>query len=402
MEIIKDTYFDRHINELKERRDNILSGGINSIPLKFDRFRKWLPGIERRKYTIITANQKVGKSKYADDNYIYHPFFYALDNPDKVRFKAIYFTLEMGKKEKYNEFLSHLLMRLDKLRISPSDLKSTNNEHPVPKYVLDLLETERYQRYIRAYEETVTYVEHIKNPTGINKFCREYALNRGKFIMKKGYYKDPESGDTLERDVIDYYQPDDPDEYVVVVVDNFSNLTLESGMSTRQNIEKLSKYMITLRDQLEFSVVAVQHQAQSQEGIDNFKLNKLKPSPDGLADAKTTIRDANLALGLFSPYKHGIREYEGYDIMKFKNHIRFLEIMEDRDNGGSGQMCPLFFDGATSVFYELPKPDDEAGLQIFYNQIEKMNQPIPQELPKSSVLMILKTVRKAIYNLTHK
>lgn len=59
MEIIKDTYFDRHINELKERRDNILSGGINSIPLKFDRFRKWLPGIERRKYTIITANQKV-------------------------------------------------------------------------------------------------------------------------------------------------------------------------------------------------------------------------------------------------------------------------------------------------------------------------------------------------------
>lgn len=308
----------------------------------------------------------------------------------------------MGKKEKYNEFLSHLLMRLDKLRISPSDLKSTNNEHPVPKYVLDLLETERYQRYIRAYEETVTYVEHIKNPTGINKFCREYALNRGKFIMKKGYYKDPESGDTLERDVIDYYQPDDPDEYVVVVVDNFSNLTLESGMSTRQNIEKLSKYMITLRDQLEFSVVAVQHQAQSQEGIDNFKLNKLKPSPDGLADAKTTIRDANLALGLFSPYKHGIREYEGYDIMKFKNHIRFLEIMEDRDNGGSGQMCPLFFDGATSVFYELPKPDDKAGLQIFYNQMEKMNQPIPQELPKSSVLMILKTVRKAIYNLTHK
>lgn len=30
---------------------------------------------------------------------------------------------------------------------------------------------------------------------------------------------------------------------------------------------------------------------QAQEGIENFKLNKLKPSSDGLADAKSTIRD---------------------------------------------------------------------------------------------------------------
>lgn len=404
---VPKTYFDRHIEELEERRDRILSGNINSIPLKFDRFRKWYPGVEKRKYVIITANQKVGKSKFADDIYVYDPFFYSLEHPTKVRYKVIYFTLEMGKKEKFNEFLSHLLMKLDEIRISPSDLKSTNNDNPVPQYVLDLLKTDKYQKYIKAFEECVTYVEHVKNPTGINKYCRDFAMQRGHLVMKQGFYKDSITGNTVETKIPDYYKPDDPEEYVTVIIDNFSNLTKESGMSTRENIEKLSKYLITLRDQLEFSIVAVQHQAQAQESLDNFKAMKLKPSPDGLADAKTTIRDANLGLGLFSPYKHGLQDYEGYDITKFKNRIRFLEIMEDRDNGGAGQVCPLFFDGAVSVFYELPKSDNHKELNKIYKYMEQMDTPLPKDNPlpedtsKINVSLMIKSIKKGIKKLSN-
>ena len=397
----KIPYFERHIGELKERRERIIKGLINSIPLKFERFRKWLPGVEKRKYVIITANQKVGKSKYADDLYVYDPFFYSLENPDKVRYKVLYFSLEMGVKEKYNEFLSHLIHRLDGIRISPTDLKSTDNDRPVPKYILDLLESERYQKYIKAFDECVTYVEHERNPTGINKFCRNFALTRGQLIMKKQTVVDNITGKNKTVTVPDYYKPDDPEEYVTVIIDNYSNLTIETKrgygkLSNRENIEKMSKYAITLRDQLEFNVVAVQHQAQSQESNENQKYNKLKPTSDGLADAKTTIRDCNLALGLFSPYKHGIKNYEGYDITKFKNHIRFLEIIEDRDNGGSGQMCPLFFDGATSEFHELPLSDDEHALNRIYKYMETMYDPIPKELPESkrSVLMMIKSIKK--------
>ena len=114
----------------------------------------------------------------------------------------------------------------------------------------------------------------------------------------------------------------------------------------------------------------IQHQAQAQEGIENQKLNKLKPSSDGLADCKTTTRDANMVIGLYSPFKYGLREYEGYDITKFRNHIRFMEVIEDRDYGANGQICPLFFDGAVSTFYELPKPDDGEALQRVYNYME--------------------------------
>lgn len=94
-----------------------------------------------------------------------------------------------------------------------------------------------------------------------------------------------------------------------------------------------------------------------QESLENAKYDKLKPSLDGLGDNKLTQRDANTIFGLFSPYRHKIREYLGYDIEFFKDNIRFLEIIGGRD-GGSGIISPLYFDGAVDYFKELPNPNN--------------------------------------------
>lgn len=354
--------FDRALEKLKERRKRILEGKINCIPLSFSRLRAWLPGIEKKRYNIITANQKVGKSKLADYILVYEPFFYVLEHPEQVRLNILYFTLEMGKEEKFYEFLCHLLFRLDNIRISPTDLKSTSADRPVPENVIELLESEKYQRYIDKFKETVIYIDHERNPTGIQKYIWNYMLERGKFHYKTSKRKNADTGIVEDTQVIDYYEPDDPEEYVLTILDNYSNLSSENGLNKMQTIEKMSKYAIQLRDIFELNFTAIQHQAQAQEGIENQKLNKMMPSSDGLADCKTTTRDANLVLGLYSPYKYGLREYEGYDITQFKNNIRFMQVIEDRDNGAGGQICPLFFDGAVSVYRELPLPNDKNAL----------------------------------------
>ena len=162
--------FDRAIEDLVERRQRILDGKINCIPLSFPRLRSWLPGIEKRRYRILTANQKVGKSKLADYLFVYEPFFYSIEHPDQLRLKVLYFTLEMGKKEKFYDFLCYLLYRLDKIRISQSDLKSTSADRPVPQEILELINSDRYQYYIKKFKETVTYIDSERNPTGINKY----------------------------------------------------------------------------------------------------------------------------------------------------------------------------------------------------------------------------------------
>lgn len=52
---------EKYIQNLVDRRQRILDGKLNCIPLAFPRLREVYPGIERRKYNIITSVQKAGK-----------------------------------------------------------------------------------------------------------------------------------------------------------------------------------------------------------------------------------------------------------------------------------------------------------------------------------------------------
>lgn len=361
------------IRMLWERRERAITGLLNSIRIPWPRFRRWWPGLEKARYYLITANQKIGKSKLADYLFVYEPLFYVLENIEKVRLKVLYFSLEMSKTEKYYEFLCHLLFRLDGIRISPVELKSTDSDNPVDESILELLESDKYQKYIDAYNERVIYITDEKNPTGIFKYCEAYALNHGKVVYKNEQRKDPVTGKPITKRVFDYYIPEDPEEYVFVIQDNASNLLNEQGMDLMNTITRLSKYNMDLRDKYLMSPVLIQHQNQAQEGIENIKLDRMAPSANGLADSKTTIRDINTAIGLYSPYKFGVREYEGYDITRFRNRIRFLQIIEDRDNGAGGQTCPLFFDGAVSTFSELPLASDKAGISQVYDYMDSIN-----------------------------
>ena len=386
--------FDKAIENLKIRQERVKNGMINCIPNPFPRLRAWLPGIEKRRYNVITAQAKIGKSKLVDYMYVYSTFFYMLEHRQQLRLNVLYFTLEMGKQEKYYEFLCHLLYRLDGIRCSPTELKSTSS--PVDDRVLELIESPKYQEYIREYKKTVTYIDDIKNPTGIWKYIRGFMLERGQFVYKTVKYKD-ENGLEMTRDVVDYYEPSDGEEYTLVILDNYANLSLESGMDLKQCINKMSKYAIDLRDTFNVNFTAVQHQALAGEGIENQKLNKLYPSAADLGDAKTTARDINLLIGIFSPYKYGLTEYERYDITKFKNNIRFLLVIEDRDNGAGGQVCPLLFDGAISNFAELPLPSNK-------REIERVIQYIEQVIRKKSnpVFMLFSRDKRKVVKGLHR
>ena len=378
--------FDKAIENLKIRKARLENGLINCIPNPFPRLRNWLPGIEKRRYNVITAQAKVGKSKLVDYMYVYSPFFYMLEHREQLKLNILYFTLEMGKQEKYYEFLCHLLYRLDNIRCSPTELKSTSV--PVDSKIIELIESPKYQQYIAEYKKSVIYIDDIKNPTGIWKHIRDFMLQRGHYVYKDVKFKDA-NGFEISKSIIDYYQPDDEEEYTLVILDNYANLSTESGMNLKESITKMSKYAIDLRDMFNINFTAVQHQALAGEGIENQKLNKLYPSAADLGDSKNTARDINLLIGLFSPYKYGITTYEGYDITRFKNNIRFLLIIEDRDNGGGGQICPLLFDGAVSNFCELPLPNNkteiEKVLKYVENVITKKSKPVFTLIAKKSL-----------------
>lgn len=78
--------------------------------------------------------------------------------------------------------------------------------------------------------------------------------------------------------------------------------------------------------------------------------------------------------GITNPFSFELPEYLGYDISKLRGSARFLEIVLNRE-GESNDIVPLYFDGATNYFTELPSPKDTASLQKVYNLITKLRTP---------------------------
>lgn len=348
---------DRVIERLESRRQKLLNGGINSIPSPFQRFSEDFLGIEQGKYYLVTSSTKGAKTQFTSYVFVYHTLMYAFNHPDKVRVKIFYYPLEETPEDILERFMSYLLYfkTNGNTRVSPTDLKSSRNSKPVDKCVLDVFETEEYKAIIEFFEENVIF-SRSSNPTGMYNECRRYAEEHGKVHTKTQRVKDELTGVTKEIQVFDWYEPDDKDEYRIILWDHVSLASSERGMSLKQTTDKLSEYAVILRDRYIFSPVFIQQQAFAGESLDAFKENKLRPTLANLSDTKYTSRDANVVLGLFSPFKHELEEYLKYDISVLRDNVRFLEVLVNR-GGSPGGIVALYFDGAVNFFKELPLPD---------------------------------------------
>lgn len=305
-----------------------------------------------------------------------NPIQQVIENNLNVKLKIFYFTLEMSKEEKMLSAFSNILYLKEGVRIAPKDLKSTKADKILSEENLALIE--KYQPYFEKVEEIVEFIDDIRNPTGMFKLVDEYARNSGKIHERDVEFVDNKTGEKIINKVFDYYEPDDPEEYVMVFIDHVGLISTEKQdgrqLNLHESIVKLSSdYLIRLRNRYGYIPVIIQQQSSAQESVENMKANRLKPTLDGLGDCKLTQRDANVILGLFSPYRHEIKNYHDYDIKFFQDNIRFLEILGGREGGG-GTICPLYFDGAVNYFKELPRPTDIENLKKVYNFINSMRQ----------------------------
>jgi len=275
----------------------------------------------------------------------------------------------MSKEEKLRRAISNLLYIKEGIRIAPKDLRSTNKDKILSKEMLGIID--KNKEFITEIENTVEFIDSISHPTGIYKFMKVHALEHGTQYKRQILIKDKLV------DIDDYYEPKDKEQYVIVMIDHIGLITPESEdgklLSLHQSISKLSSnYLIKLRNKYNYIPVVIQQQAASQESTENIRAELIKPSLNGLADNKLTQRDADVILGLFSPFRFKIPRYpkkDGYDITHFRDNIRFLEILGGREGGG-GTICPLFFDGMVNYFEELPlpyKPLDEV-----YEKVRKI------------------------------
>jgi hypothetical protein len=158
-----------------------------------------------------------------------------------VKVKIFYFPLEETPEKITIRFMCHLLYILSdkKIRVSPMKLQSVSKGYTVESEILELLGSIEYRSILDFYEDRVQFTQE-RNPTGYWKTIHRYAMDNGTVYRKKIVMENKETGIPIEKEVFDYYEPNDPEEYVITIYDHVSLCEQERGMTLKQCIDKLT------------------------------------------------------------------------------------------------------------------------------------------------------------------
>ena len=354
LDTTKEHLYKRVLTKIKERKQRVSSGLVNSIPWPFPRFAEAIVGLEKGKIYQVTAGPKAGKSKFTNYAFIYSMYEHIIANNLTTKLRVKYFCLEESKESLIAQFMSYVLFTKSggKIIVSQEALLSTKKE--LPQEIID--ELEKHAKYIQGFLECVEYIEDVYHPFGIYKHLLDYAEANGVQKKKTVMYGDK------PQEIDDVYVPNDDEEIVLTVVDHISLLSHKAGTSLQDAITQLSGFLINLRNKYGYSSVIVQQQALAQSSIEGIKFNQGEPTIAGLGDSKLTSRAVDTSFGIYSPFQNKIEEYEGYDTKFYMDNIRFLTVLLSR-HGGLGVKVPLYFNGAVNFYSELERPGTPAEIQ---------------------------------------
>jgi replicative DNA helicase len=370
----------RELEQIKKDKEN---GKIFCIPFEnYPKLSKSVPGVVPGMIQMVTAGSGVGKTQVAKALYVREPLEYC--NKHGIDLKIFYFALEESEAEFIDTMICNFIssrtnVRMDLLKLQGfRDAALSDHEMSVIK---------SYLPEIEKLLESVEVIDSVYNPTGIYKYCRDYADKNGTHVFEDKIFIKKKSDGTTYKDktkVYSHYVPHDPNKFTIVVVDHMSLLAPEKNKlsgkimslheamaqwSTNYALKQVTKHW-------NWAVVNVIQQEQSGEK-EQFTnkgesiIKKTEPTLAGFANNKEIQRDAKVVIGVYSPDRHGFEKYHEYDIRRFRDAFRAFVIRKNRF-GRPNTYHHFLFDGATNRFAELPKGNDVAGLLPFEKKADQL------------------------------
>jgi len=340
-------------------------GGKNkSIPMGFNRLTKHV-GLRGQVYYLIGGYTGSGKTTLVDDAFVLNPIYWNIRNK-KINpifeLKIIYFSQERSKAYKIARWLSRTIFINEGIIIPINIIIGWEREpNKDEQFWID-----KYLPTINQFfEEVIVMEEGPKKPGAMYKVIKDFAMERGEMVLREYQRKD---GSTYQKKV---YVPNNPDEFVLIVVDTI-NLTeaeaQEDGrmMDDRQTINKASMYMRLARDRFGYSPVVVSQFNREIANPIRLKNGDVQPQLEDFSGSSGTQNDAEVIMALFDPMRYKVQDVYGYDLEKLKegaNHpnpgskkYRQLSILKNSygtDDIGVG----LGYQPQVGFFKELPWPD---------------------------------------------
>lgn len=383
----------QRVDELKKIKARKDSGAIFCIPFEnYPKLSQSVPGVVPGMIQMITASSGVGKTQAAKALYVREPLEYALKH--NINLKIFYFALEESEQEFIDTMICNFISSRCNINMDLLTLQGFRDKS-LPQDKMDLID--KYIDDVEALLDKVEIVDSVYNPTGIYKYCRDYADKHGTHVFEDREFiknkvdvnpSSPTYGQkitvTEKAKVYSHYVPDDPNAFVIVIVDHMSLLVPEKikDANTMMNQHQTMAHWSTnyalkqITKHWNWAVVNVIQQEQSGEK-EQFTMKgesvqkKTEPSLAGFANNKEIQRDAKVVIGVYSPDRYGFDDYHGYDIRRFRDCFRAMKILKNRF-GAPNKYHHFLFDGATNRFKELPKADEVDKMLSFEITADKL------------------------------
>lgn len=351
-----------------EKKEKVLSGKHVGLPLdkSFPKLARFIPVIPPATQIMLTSNSGIGKTHSWIGMVLLTLYKLIRTNPDrKFKFRFVIALLEDSKEMLITRLYASILLLEFGIRTDVLELQSMRGK-PLPPHIEEKLP--EVERYINILLEYCEINDSVTNPTGIYKWARAISRNLGEHKTKEMQFSNSK-GELYMQEVYSHYEPHDPDEQVIMIVDNLNNLTPEVDkdskrlLSERETINRWTRQYgrLQITKHWHWSLWNILQQSSDSErpqydNRGNLVIEKTKPSLDGLGNSKESQRDHILIFGLWAPVRYGISEYAGYDIKRLDDAYRSFIILKSNISE-SNREIPMYFDGAASIFKELPKSE---------------------------------------------
>lgn len=351
-----------------------MKGRYHGLDIGLPRLNNFMNGVQKRSYYLVGAQAKSGKTALVDKQFIISPY---LLNKDKD-INWIYFSFEVDLLEKLAKYCAFFMDKEYNIYcdanyvLSRGNNKLTDEHKPYinkiyDKYLLPMFgEFDKNGNILTPGR--IDFVQQRNNPEGIRKYLLNYAKENGKFITSS--YTD-NSG--TKREKLIGYEENNPDLYTIILIDHVGLIKLQSGMSKKENLDKLSSHLVWFRNLCNFTPVAVSQFNRDLGKTDRMKFSgeQLQPSLEDFKDSGNMGEDATMVLALFNPYNYPhLGNHLGYDIKPFNKTYRSAHILASR-NTESNVNISLMLEGKTGNFMELPKPEDRDKLEKVYKYVKQ-------------------------------
>lgn len=347
---------------LSEDIEKGIRGENNGVPTGFPILDSNINGIQKSLYTIVGGNSGTGKTSFVDLAYVLNPYQWLKDNEGKtdIKIKWIYNSMERNTKYKLAKWVCLKMFQDNRIIIDvPTMLGWQGKKFEIEPGLKDLIfKTGEYFDEMFA-SGCIEIMEGGINPTGIRNKLISVAKANGKIIDVDEYTKK--------------YIPNDPNLLMVVINDHVGKLAGERGFNDKELLDKHSEYMGDCRDRYGFTIIDISQFNRSIGSVDRMKTKSVSPEPDDFKGSGDMYENADVALGLFNPYKFKINDFLDYDIPKFvhksgENRFRSVSIIKN-SYGADDIIIGMNFLGENGSFREIPVAEEFKKHPEYYQKV---------------------------------